>query len=302
MEKSRLKLIDDTFHNVKDKLTQFYKKPENSEKVFMEIKKYISEKANIDLALYRENFLHRRIYYRLLRININSYSEYLIYLKSHPEEYKSFLESFTIHVTDFFRDVTPFRYLEEVLFAKLINMKIGADRTIRILSAPCSTGEEPYSIAMIVDAMKRKNLIPNPVEIYACDLEPKVVEFARAGIYSKDTMKNISEDSMRRNFIESGDGLVALRPNIKSYVQFFVQDLLKALPDRKYDLVVCRNFLIYISKDNQKVVINNFMTRMVPMAYLMLGKTEGFPLLSAQQFSPESLKEHIYRLAPKPTK
>jgi chemotaxis methyl-accepting protein methylase len=98
-----------------------------------------------------------------------------------------------------------------------------------------------------------------------------------------------------RNFTSFGD-IVQVKPNIKQYIQFFTHDLIKPLPYQKFDLIICRNFLIYISKEHQRIVINNLIKVLRPQGYLMLGKTEGFPLLSTKLFSPEIIKEHIYRL------
>ena len=146
--------------------------------------------------------------------------------------------------------------------------------------------------------MKREHLITNPCEILACDIDSKVIIFAQKGIYAKETLKNISAASLLQNFIQLDSDHYRIKPAIRNYIQFYEQDLLKPLCLTGIDLVVCRNFLIYISKENQKIVINNLIKCMNVNAFLMLGKTEGFPLLSTSLFTPKNLREHIYQYSP----
>lgn len=288
--------LDDNFLNIKSKLQLFYNRSENSDSIFQEIKQYISHKEDIDLSNYREKFLHRRLYFRLIRLNLKSYLDYLQFIKKTPRETATFIETISIHVTEFFRDVTPFRYLEKELFKKISQMKCNErDKTIRILSAPCSTGEETYSIAIITEFLNRKHIILNPVEIFACDIDQKVLDFAIKGIYQQETLKHISSDSLMRNFIRLKPDTYQIKPHFKDHIQFFTQDLMKPNNFKNFDLIICRNFMIYISKANQELIIHNIIQSLKPNSFLMLGKSEGFPLLSAKLFTPESLKEHIYQ-------
>jgi two-component system CheB/CheR fusion protein len=110
-------------------------------------------------------------------------------------------------------------------------------------------------------------------------------------------MRNISSESLNRNFIQRGENAFEVKETIRNYVTFSTQDLLKPLPMLNIDLILCRNFLIYISKDHQRIVINNLIKILNPQGFLILGKTEGFPLLNAKLFLPENLKEHIYQYA-----
>jgi chemotaxis protein methyltransferase CheR len=282
---------------IRNRMGEFYEKPENSEKFYTKIKEFIINKENLDLSQYRDNYIQRRIYYRILRLECKSFKDYYEFLLADPKESARFIESFTIHVTQFFRDETPFRYLERELLPRIAEQKQhGSDKTIRILSAPCSTGEEPYSFAIIADYMKTHSNLTNPIDIQACDVDPKVIEYAQQGIYPSDTMKTISPASIQRNFKQIGADLYEIKPHLKNYVTFFTHDLLKPLNLHNFDIIACRNFLIYISKQNQQQVIKNLVKSLNPDGYLMLGKTEGFPLLNIGMFQPDNLKEHIYQL------
>ncbi len=283
------------------KLSEFYSRTENSDKYFGLVRDYITKSQDLDLSSYREPYLHRRLYYRISRLDLSSYKEYLDYLKTHPAEPKAFKDILTIHVTSFFRDVTPFKYLEKILIPKIDREKQHAvEKKIRIFSAPCSTGEEPYSLAIIAEFLRQEGIITCPIEIYACDIESSVIEFAREGFYPSSALKNISNASIARNFKHFDNDIYQVKPCIKSYIKFFTQDLIKPLPISlgRFDIISCRNFLIYISRENQKAIVENMLSVLRPSGYLMLGKTEGFPLLDMKIFGQINATEHFYQYAP----
>ena len=284
----------DPFAFVRGKFQEFYSNPENSDKYFDSLKAFLTRKAGLNISYYRDNYLHRRIYYRLMKLNIRSYKQYLQYLSYNPKEALKFKESFTIHVTKFFRDTKPFRYLEKNILPKIGREK-GDTGKLRILCAPCSTGEEAYSLGIICEFLQKRHKLRCEYEILACDLERKVVDFASDGVYPRASLKNISKESVRRNFILEDDIHFRIKDEIRGKIKFFVHDLLKPIPLNHYDLVTCRNFLIYISKKHQSIVIRNIMDVMDPGGYLLLGKTEGFPLLTEKQFDVITSREHIYR-------
>ena len=283
--------------NIKERMDHFYSCPENSDEYYKKIRGYVTRRLDIELSHYRDKYLHRRIYFRIQRLDVRNYKDYFAFLVNNPVELEEFRKAITIHVTTFFRDVEPFRILEKEVIPNIMKLKRGKqDRTIRILSAPCSTGQEPYSLAIIAHHLKIKKYLKYPVKIYATDLEKDVLDIARRGVYDKLTMKNISPSSIQRNFNYLGNDTYLVKNRIKQYVEFFEHDLLKPLDLPKIDLVVCRNFLIYISKDMQSKVLYNIIPSMSPQGYLMLGKTEGFPLLHTGKFSPINIREHIYQL------
>jgi chemotaxis protein methyltransferase CheR len=282
--------------NIKERMDQFYSYPENSDEYYKKIQGYVSRRLDIELSHYRDKYLHRRIYFRIQRLDVTNYRDYFNFLVNNPVELEEFKKAITIHVTTFFRDVEPFKLLEKEIIPNIAKLKRGKqDRTIRILSAPCSTGQEPYSLAIIAHYLKMKKYLKYPVKIYATDLEKDVLNIGRIGIYDELTMKNISPSSIQRNFNYLGNDTYQVKNRIKQYVEFFEHDLLKPLDLPKIDLVVCRNFLIYISKSMQSKVLYNIIPSMSPQGYLMLGKTEGFPLLHTGKFSPINIREHIYQ-------
>jgi chemotaxis methyl-accepting protein methylase len=290
-----------TKFDIHRRLENFYALKSNSENNFQQLVDYISKELDLDLSNYRDKYLNRRLYYRIIRVEeVSTYKEYLHYLKTNPEEVHEFKKSLTIHVTHFFRDEKPFRYFEKSILPQLNKIKHekGEDDTpIRILSAPCSTGEEPYSFAIIADFLKKKNIIDCDVQIDAYDIEPEAIKIARLGVYPVNTLEEVSRACVLRNFRKKVGDFLEIKPCIKKYVNFDIHNLLKPIPGRKeYDLVACRNFLIYINKPKQKRVIDNLTKNLSPHGYLMLGKTEGFPLLNTKKFEPINIREHFYQL------
>ncbi len=280
---------------IREKQEQFDKLPGNSAEWLDKLVSFISTKTDVALENYREKFIRSRLYFRISRLPINTYEDYYHYIKKNPEELKIFLDVLTIHVTEFFRDIKPFRYLEKTLLREIDREKRTSKKPIRILSAPCSTGEEAYSLAIIVDHLKTKTEIDVPVTIDAVDIESQVIDYAKRGIYKKAKLKNISPESLQKNFVQVAKDYYQIRSDLKSYIQFFQHNLLKPLAEKHYDLIVCRNFLIYIDKNRQNQVISNFCEILRDKGYLMLGKTEGYPLLNKQHFYPYNLDEHIYQ-------
>lgn len=276
----------------------FYSLPENDNSYFEKIKKYISSKIDMDISNYRDRYLKRRLYTLIHNLDgVDSHQGYLNYLMTYPEtEPERFKLMIAIHVTEFFRDIKPFKYIEKVLLPEISNQIGNRNKVIRILSAPCSTGQEPYSFAIIAAYLKRKKIIPNPVEITGTDIDFKSVQTAQKGVYKIEALSKISDASIKRNFDILDDKNAEIKPKIKKYCSFQVDNLLNMTLYRpKFDLIACRNFLIYISKEKQKNVINLLVKNLKPNGFLMFGKSEGMPIAPGSLLTPKNLTEHIYQ-------
>jgi chemotaxis methyl-accepting protein methylase len=286
----------DIFKKIRYEWDQFFALDENGEEYFERIKSIIHKQADFELAKYRDRYVKGRLYHRLKAKNIPSFKQYIEVLLKDPQECLRMKELFTIHTTEFFRDVHPFRYLEKQLLPKVAREINNPNTPIRILSAPCSTGQEVYSIAIIAHYLKVTGIISNPIEIFGVDVDKTSVEQARAGIYRYYEIKNISADALNRNFEDHAENQVLVRPEIRHHTRFYIHDLFKPLPfNEKFDIIFCRNFLIYISKDDQRHIIENLIRNAKKGTYFMFGITEGFNLLNETEFQVESLDEHIYR-------
>jgi chemotaxis methyl-accepting protein methylase len=296
------KLIERSFQEIEEKKKLFTQDPGNSPHYFTDLKQILTEKANLDLSNYREKYLERRFMHRLSALNISSYKKYIRYLNDNPDEIIQMKDSLTIHTTEFFRDHTPFELLRKQILPEIINEKrFASDKTLRIFSAPCSSGQEPYSIAMIIEELHRTRGLTIPIEIYACDIEPKIVEKAKLGRYQLQYMKGIPDDYVDSYFTHIENDIYEIKPVIKKYVTYFLHNLFKPIPShyKKMDLILCRNLLIYISRERQLLVVNNLQKLLRPNGYLMLGKTESLLILNTKtDFVAENAREHLYKFIP----
>ncbi len=288
--------VSKIFTRIRDQWEEFFAKEGNSDMYFNLIKELVHQQLNFDVSMYREHYLKGRIYQRIRTKKFETFQHYLEVLHTDTTEIHHLKGLLTIHTTNFFRDVTPFRYLEKVLLPKICKNISNPFTPIKILSAPCSTGQEVYSIAIIVNFLKSTNVIHNPVEIYGIDIDEESINTARRGIYKKKIIRNISQDSLNRNFDYLYNDIYQVKENIRQYCQFSVHDIFKPLHfEEKFDFIACRNLLIYISKEEQKLVIDNLKQNARKDTFFMLGNTEGISLFYEEEFRTESSNEHIFQ-------
>jgi chemotaxis methyl-accepting protein methylase len=290
--------LTDLTKNFALKSKLFYSKPENSNFYYEKIKTFVSSKIDMDISNYRDRYLKRRLYTYIHNLDgVDSHQGFLNHLMANPDtEPERFKLMIAIHVTEFFRDIKPFKYIEQVLLPEISQQIGNRKKPIRILSAPCSTGQEPYSFAIIADYLKQKKIIPNSVEVIGTDIDFESIQTAQKGVYKIEALRKISDTSIKRNFDILDDTNAEIKPRIKNYCSFHVDNLLKMTSYRqKFDLIACRNFLIYIGKKKQKNVIDLLIKNLKPNGFLMFGKSEGMPMTPGSVLSPINLKEHIYQ-------
>ena len=195
--------------------------------------------------------------------------EYYRYLQQNPEEVKIFLDALTTNLTSFFRNQSNWDSLQHEIIPELVR-HVGKDKTIRIWSAGCSTGEEPYSLAMMFDAC-----LPESVtyKIIACDLSLKSLHTASEGIYSADKMIKVPGPYLDRYF-EKEEGMYRVKKELKDRIVFDYHNLMNPMTHGNFDLIVCRNVLIYFDKESFLKVIRQFYNASVPHAFLILGHSE----------------------------
>ncbi len=260
---------------------------------FEALKELLMGEKGFDLEAYKVRCILRRIYLRVRSKGFPSLGQYFKVLNRNPEELERLFQYLTINVTEFFRNPSAFRYLYERILPALLAERVGRG-VINIWSAGCSSGEEPYSLAILVLEVMKNLGVRNAFHILATDVDVAVLARAETGRYSADALKNATEEEKSRYFIPDGDGyLIGKKP--KGLVTFRAANLLVDPPGEKQDLILCRNLLIYLSREKQEKVISNFAGDMRPGGYLMLGKAEtliGRSRLYYQNISPT---ERIYR-------
>lgn len=240
--------------------------------IFDQILSALSRRSGSDFSQYKMPTLSRRVEKRMQSLHIHRHDEYLALLEKSPQEIDELFKIILIGVTEFFRDMEAFGILEDCL-RKLVARKKKGD-SIRIWIPGCSTGEEAYSIAILLDRILAEKSKELPVQIFATDIDERAIAFARKGIYEENALQNIPDDIRQRYFIKREKDYELLK-SIRSSVLFSRHDLIKNPPFLKLDLLSCRNLLIYFNAGLQQQVLPIFHYALNQDGYLFLGKSES---------------------------
>ncbi len=235
----------------------------------------VSSQAKLDFKRYKTMTIVRRIQRRMVVVKVQTMQEYAQFLETHPDEIGSLVSAFLINVTGFFRDEQAFAYLKGSLLPKLIARarERGGDRILRFWSAGCATGEEPYSLAMLLSELLGAELSEWTIKIFATDLDEAAINFARRGIYAEQLLQDIPE-SYKQQYFERVEAGYRISKALRQMLVFGQHNLTEHGPFPDIDLVVCRNVLIYFSITLQQEVLNRFAFALSPDGYLFLGKAE----------------------------
>ncbi len=246
---------------------------ERTEDTLREILELVSHQASVDFRQYKTSTILRRIGRRMTVTHVHTIRDYAEYLRSYPEEVGELVKAFLINVTQFFRDTEAFNYIKNEILPKLIEKARAQEKVLRFWTAGCATGEEPYSLAMLLSDMLGAELPEWSIKIFATDLDEPAITFARRGIYSDALLRGMPED-YRSRFFEHVDQGYRISKTLRQMVIFGQQDLSRSAPFPRIDLVLCRNVLIYFSPELQDYVLNQFAFSLSPDGYLFLGKAE----------------------------
>jgi len=251
----------------------------------------VRRERGLDCCQYKINFLKRRLAVRLRARGVESYREYMRLLDE--EEYEKLFEALTINLSYFFRDSSTFEALRDKVLRPLLREKAGR-RLIRVWSAGCASGEEPYSVAILFHELLGEDLKNWQIRIHATDLDAIALERAQRGVYNEFSFRGTNPGYIRRYFIRLSDREYSLSPEIKAMVGFKQHDLLADPPPRHLDLILCRNVLIYFSRQQQERLFVIFHEALNEGRYLVIGKTEILSPSATKLFKPLDLREHIY--------
>ncbi|MEO0281625.1 MAG: protein-glutamate O-methyltransferase CheR [candidate division WOR-3 bacterium] len=252
---------------------------------------YISQKIGIDGNIYKERPFKRRLMVRMRATGKKSFMEYLQFLKNDKEELNILKETLTINVTRFFRNRETFDYLEEIIFPEIIKKK----KRIRILSVGCSTGEEVYSLNMIIKRLKLKNEFN--YEIVGIDVDEDAIKKANIGLYKDYSLIELTESEINRYFKKMGD-YYSIDESLKENIYFKLVDIKEEnilFTLGKFDFIICRNVLIYFSKEFQEKIFNVFYELLLPDGFLVLGKVEILTGNTKILYKPINIKERVFK-------
>ncbi|MFC6224529.1 CheR family methyltransferase [Hymenobacter artigasi] len=234
----------------------------------------IRAKTGHDFSFYKRNTVFRRIERRMNSHQIREFTHYVRYLQETPAEVDALFKELLIGVTKFFRDREAFEQLK-VRLLPLLRLK-PADSTVRVWAPGCSTGEEAYSLAIVLleclDGLESTAYLK--LQIFATDINPDAIDFARVGIYPDNVVSDVSPERLRHYFVKTEDGY-RIKKEVRDVVVFAVHDLNKDAPFTKLDLLVCRNLLIYFSTELQKNLIPIFHYALITNGVLFLGPSEN---------------------------
>ncbi|MCE3012667.1 MAG: PAS domain-containing protein, partial [Proteobacteria bacterium] len=248
------------------------KKPIDQQ-VIAEILGIVKRDLHVDFTLYKPSTIIRRIQRRMNVNKTATFSKYLEYLKVTPEESKLFYDDILIHVTTFFRDPKAFDRLKEDVFPEILKNK-KTNQPLRIWVAGCSTGEEAYSLAMLLTEFLHEQKAQNTFQIFATDISEVSIQFARTGIYPASIKKNITAERLKKYFEVHQDSF-KITKHLRDQCLFSLHDMTADPPFGKLDLISCRNVMIYFSSELQKKIIPLFHFSLAPKGYLWLGRSEA---------------------------
>ena len=242
------------------------------DEMFEALLEYLQQSHGFQITGYKRPTIFRRVSKRMKMLGIEDFGRYKDYLQVHQEEFPELFNTILINVTSFFRDPEAWDYLAKAIVIKIIAEK-GEGHTIKIWNAGCASGEESYTIAMVLAEALGDDVFRRMVKIYATDIDEEALAQARQGTYKTADLQEISSP-LRQKYFEPAEGNFEFRRDLRRSILFGRHDLLKDPPISKLDLLICRNTLMYFNSASQKKIVANFHFALNDKGYLFLGKSE----------------------------
>ncbi|MGM7721917.1 CheR family methyltransferase [Metabacillus sp. Hm71] len=244
----------------------------------------IKQKSGIDLSLYKEAQMKRRLVSLYEKKGFTSFRDFYNGISKENELYYEFLDRMTINVSEFYRNFKRWQVLEEKILPRLLEK----NSRLKIWSAACSTGEEPYTIAMILS-----KIVPlSSVKIVATDIDKNVLARAKIGIYPERSLNEVPNE-MKRKFFKQEGTKYKISDQIINSVQFKRQNLLADSFDKQFDLIVCRNVLIYFTEEAKEILFRKFSNALKRGGIFFVGSTEQ--IFHAERYQLSSVDTFFYQ-------
>jgi two-component system CheB/CheR fusion protein len=246
-----------------------------------------------DFSGYKRASLMRRVSKRLQMVGVHGYASYVAYLDGHPEEFGHLFDTILINVTAFFRDHSSWESLQAQIIPRLLAAK-RADEPIRLWSAGCSSGEEAYTLAMVMAEAMGIDQFRDRVKIYATDIDDEALARARQAVYTHKEVEPIPAELLGKYFeSQSNNNRLTFLKDLRRSVIFGRHDLIQDAPISRIDLLTCRNTLMYFNTETQARILDRFHFALNARGYLFLGKAETL-LTYNNTFVPVDLKRRIF--------
>jgi two-component system CheB/CheR fusion protein len=256
---------------------------------------YIKRVRGFDFTGYKRSSLMRRVRKRMQMVGVEEFNDYVDYLEVHPQEFAELFNTILINVTSFFRDRSAWDYISSEIIPQIVARK-EAHEPIRIWSAGCASGQETYTLAMILAEVLGIESFKEQVKIYATDLDDEALNLARHASYGTRDISNIPPELLERYFESVNDNYI-FHKDLRRSVIFGRHNLVQDAPISRIDLLVCRNTLMYFNAEAQAKVISRFHFALNDNGFLFLGKAEML-LSNNNSFTPVDLKRRIFHQIP----
>jgi two-component system CheB/CheR fusion protein len=250
---------------------------------------HLQRTRGFDFTAYKTTTLTRRIQKRMQMVGVVDYPDYTDYLEVHPEEYARLFDTILINVTAFFRDPPAWEYLATEVLPRVVEPENGG---IRVWSAGCSSGQEPYTLAMLLAERLGLETFRRRVKIYATDVDEGALNEARQAAYSPKAVEDVPPALLEKYFERAGERYV-FNKDLRRFVIFGRHDLIQDAPISRVGLLTCRNTLMYFHSEAQRAILNRFHFALTDGGVLFLGKSEML-LTHARLFTPLELKWRVF--------
>ena len=252
---------------------------------------YLKQNRGFDFTGYKHSSLTRRIRSRMQRVGVERFSDYIDFLEVHPGEFSYLFDTILINVTGFFRDPAAWEYLAAEIIPQILRTKEAID-LIRIWSAGCASGEEPYSAAMLFAEALGVPAVCERMKIYGTDVDEEALNEARHATYTAKQLEEVAPALREKYFEANGDRFV-FHSELRRAVIFGRHDLLQDAPISRLDLLICRNVLMYFNAETQTRILDRFCFALRDGGFLFLGKAEML-LGRSRPFVAVDLKQRFF--------
>lgn len=251
--------------------------------------KEFQQKLAVDVARYDQSFVFQIIKNRQLELKLKDYYHYIDCLLEDENEREIFENMLQISYSIFFRNLLTYSTLDQIVIPKLLIKKSSkSNANLRIWSCACAAGQEPYSLAMVLENCLTKNYKLNNYHIFATDIDPKQIEIAKAGVYTEESLKNVTFNDFQKWFSQSMNNYM-ISDSLKKKVTFSVFDLLdekkSSPPDSifgDFDIIMCANIMFYFNEESRKSIFNKLISSALQNTFFITGEVEREYFISRQ--------------------
>ncbi len=258
------------------------------------LKRAITESTGFNCDQYKEAHFKRRVNVRVRATSSENYGEYLRLLKKDSEEYEYLIKALTINVSEFFRNPETFEVIEKEVIPFLIKSRSDSIiKSIRIWSAGCATGEEAYSLAILLHRVLGRDFDKFRISIIGTDIDTLSLENAQKGVYRENVLKNVDESTKENYFVKRSE-TYQVSDQLKSMIRFKRHDMISESCTDRFDLIICRNVMIYFKKEVQEQLQLNFHKALNRGGFFVIGKAETLLGAASNHFKPYNSRERLY--------